>query len=269
MSADDENRFRPKPGRIRSDAPKLGKTKSFLTQAKKLARQHSNAHPKYAPRLGSRSASKSAAKGGKAPRTPGGPGVRRGRGAAFVRARTLSGGWRHSAPGMRRVVVKTRYVQQAGKNGKATAHLRYIQRDGTSLQSGQLSPAGQICRRSRRLRPTRQVTLQLRELNSPADLSLSATAEYVGRNQRLHLKWPNRERHPVSFTALRPPLVLGGRYFSARSESKNCSNCPRLCQPDFTEVVAPLQTPMSFNAMLGSANRTGSITLPSTTSLRP
>ena len=41
MSADDENRFRPKPGRIRSDAPKGGKTKSFLTQAKKIARQHS------------------------------------------------------------------------------------------------------------------------------------------------------------------------------------------------------------------------------------
>ena len=44
MSADDENRFRPKPGRIRSDVPKAGKAKSFLTQAKKLARQHSN-HP--------------------------------------------------------------------------------------------------------------------------------------------------------------------------------------------------------------------------------
>lgn len=143
MSADDENRFRPKPGRIRSDTPKVGKAKSFLTQAKKLARQHNNAHPKYAPRLGSRSAGKAAAKGSKTPRAPGGPGVRRGRGAAFVRARTLSGGWRHSAPGMRRVVVKTRYVQQAGKNGKAAAHLRYIQRDGTSRdgERGQLYSA--------------------------------------------------------------------------------------------------------------------------------
>src|SRR3546814_7588862 len=50
----------------------------------------------------------------------------------LFRSRTLSGGWKHSAPGVRRVVVKTRYVQQAGKNGKAAAHLRYIQRDGTS-----------------------------------------------------------------------------------------------------------------------------------------
>ncbi|AWC24840.1 hypothetical protein CO731_04331 [Aminobacter sp. MSH1] len=143
MNADDENRFRPKPGRIRSDTPKAGKAKSFLTQAKKLARQHSNTHPEYAPRLGSRTAAKSTAKGGKAAQASGGPGVRRGRGAAFVRARTLSGGWRHSAPGIRRVVVKTRYVQQAGKNGKAAAHLRYIQRDGTSRdgERGQLYSA--------------------------------------------------------------------------------------------------------------------------------
>ncbi|WP_370656153.1 relaxase/mobilization nuclease domain-containing protein [Paracoccus wurundjeri] len=128
MSADDENRFRPKPGRIRADTPKAGRTRSFLTQAKKLARQHSIAHPKYSPRLETRTA----AKGGKVSRSAKGPGVRRGRGATFVRARTLSGGWRHSAPGMRRVVVKTRYVKDAGRNGRSAAHLRYIQRDGTS-----------------------------------------------------------------------------------------------------------------------------------------
>ncbi|WP_094544681.1 relaxase/mobilization nuclease domain-containing protein [Brucella pseudogrignonensis] len=143
MSADDENRFRPKPGRIRSDTPKAGKAKSFLTQAKKLARQHSNAHPKYSPRFPSRSGANSAAKSGKGSRSTGGPGVRRGRGASFVRSRTLSGGWKHSTPGMRRVIVKTRYVQQAGKNGKAAAHLRYIQRDGTSRdgERGQLYSA--------------------------------------------------------------------------------------------------------------------------------
>src|SRR5690606_32786897 len=65
-------------------------------------------------------------------------GVQRGRGAAFVRARTLSDGWRHSASGMRRVVIQTRYVLQAGKDGKAVAHLRYIQRDG---ERGQLDSA--------------------------------------------------------------------------------------------------------------------------------
>jgi type IV secretory pathway VirD2 relaxase len=139
MSTDDENRFRPKPGRIRSDTPKAGKAKSFLTQAKKLARQQGNAHSRYSPRSGSGKAGKS----GKASPGAGGPGIKRGRGASFVRARSLSGGWRHSTAGVRRVVVKTRYVQQAGKHGKAAAHLRYIQRDGTSRdgERGQLYSA--------------------------------------------------------------------------------------------------------------------------------
>ncbi len=139
MSADDENRFRPKPGRIRSDTPKAGKAKSFLTQAKKLARQQGNAHSRSSPR----SSSGKAGKSGKASSGVGGPGIKRGRGASFVRARSLSGGWRHSTAGVRRVVVKTRYVQQAGKNGKAAAHLRYIQRDGTSRdgERGQLYSA--------------------------------------------------------------------------------------------------------------------------------
>ncbi len=136
MSADDENRFHPKPGRIRSDTPKA---RSFLTQAKKLARQQGNAHSRYSPRSGSGRAGKN----GKASSGAGGPGIKRGRGASFVRARGLSGGWRHSTAGVRRVVVKTRYVRQAGKNGKAAAHLRYFQRDGTSRdgERGQLYSA--------------------------------------------------------------------------------------------------------------------------------
>ena len=136
MSGDDENRFEPRPGAIRSDSPKAGKAKSFLSRAKKLARQHSNRPVRgaaRAPSSASRSASNSAGKGAKAAgRRAEGAGVRRGRGAAFVRARNLSGGWRHCTPGMRRVVVKTRYVRQAGRSGKGAAHLRYIQRDGTS-----------------------------------------------------------------------------------------------------------------------------------------
>ena len=142
MSADDEFRFRPKPGRIRADTPKAGKAKSFLTQAKKIARQHSNSPSRSPASSSSRSRSSSPTKGGKASRTSA-PGLKRGRGAAFVRARTLSGGWKHSTPGQRRVVVKTRYVQGAGKNGKSAAHLRYIQRDGTSRdgERGQLYSA--------------------------------------------------------------------------------------------------------------------------------
>lgn len=142
MSADDEFRFRPKPGRIRADTPKLGKAKSFLTQAKKIARQQSTSPSRSSAAASSRSRSSTSAKSGKASRTSA-PGLKRGRGAAFVRARTLSGGWKHSTPGQRRVVVKTRYVQGAGKNGKSAAHLRYIQRDGTSRdgERGQLYTA--------------------------------------------------------------------------------------------------------------------------------
>ncbi len=142
MSDDGEFRFRPKPGRIRADTPKLGRTKSFLTQAKKLARQQSNSPPRSSSQ---RARSQASTKSGKASRASGGPGLKRGRGAAFVRARTLSGGWKHSMPGQRRVVVKTRYVQGAGKNGKSAAHLRYIQRDGTSRdgERGQLYSASE------------------------------------------------------------------------------------------------------------------------------
>lgn len=145
MSDDEEFRFRARPGRVRADAPKLGKAKSFLTQAKKIARQQSNRLSRSSSPSSQRPRSQGVAKRGKSARTSGGPGLKRGRGAAFVRARTLSGGWRNSAPGARRVVVKTRYVQNAGRNGKSAAHLRYIQRDGTSREGerGQLYSAGE------------------------------------------------------------------------------------------------------------------------------
>jgi type IV secretory pathway VirD2 relaxase len=152
LSDDEEFRFRPRLGRVRADAPKLGKAKSFLSQAKKISRQHSNSPSRgfsssqsSSSPSSQRSRSQGVGKGAKASRTSSGPGLKRGRGAAFARARTLSGGWRHSAPGVRRVVVKTRYVQGAGKNGKSAAHLRYIQRDGTSREGerGQLYSAGE------------------------------------------------------------------------------------------------------------------------------
>lgn len=139
MSTDDEDHFRPRPGRIRSDARGGARTKSFFTKARKIVRQHSNAPPRSPSRISG------GVQRGTATRTrsTGGPGIRRGRGAAFVRARTLAGGWRHSQSGSRRVIVKTRFVPNAGKNGKGAAHLRYIQRDGTSREGerGQLYSA--------------------------------------------------------------------------------------------------------------------------------
>src|SRR5712675_833564 len=128
MSRDNEDRFRPRPGRIRSDARGGAATKSFFTRVRKIARQHGAGPP------GASAYRKSGGSGGRARGKVGaGRGVRRGRGAAFVRGRTLGErGWNHRQPGARRVMVKSRSVRGAGKNGRAAAHLRYIQRDGTS-----------------------------------------------------------------------------------------------------------------------------------------
>ena len=139
MSGDDENRFRPKPGRVRSDAPKAGQAKSFLSTVRKMTRQQQAAS--------GRSRSAKGGGPGRAAKGKGtissGRGVQRGRGATFVRARNLSNGWSHRQPGSRRVIVKSRSVWGAGKSGKAAAHLRYIQRDGTSREGerGQLYSA--------------------------------------------------------------------------------------------------------------------------------
>ncbi|WP_438382536.1 relaxase/mobilization nuclease domain-containing protein [Asaia sp. BMEF1] len=128
MSAGDDNRFRPRLGRIRADTPKVGRARSFLTKVRTVTRQQQAASggsgrlrrggPGHAPKGEGSIAS--------------GRGVRRGRGATFVRARNLSNGWSHRRPGSRRVIVKSRSVRAAGRNGKAAAHLRYIQRDGTA-----------------------------------------------------------------------------------------------------------------------------------------
>ncbi len=137
MSADDENRFQPKPGRIRSDTPRGGKTRSFLTQAKKIARQQR----RTSPRVGFGTAAFTpAAPAGSHVVLSSGKGVKRGRGAVFVRTRNLGGGWNHRQPGARRVIVLQRYILHPGKTRKAQAHLRYIQRDGTSRdgERGQL-----------------------------------------------------------------------------------------------------------------------------------
>ena len=129
MSADDENRFRPKPGRIRSDTPKAGKTKSFFTQVRKITRQHQAAASRD-PSMPS--SARPSSSGRSRAVVASGKGVKRGRGASFVRARNISGNWHHRQPGSRRVIVKQRSVRAALKGGRARAHLRYVQRDGTS-----------------------------------------------------------------------------------------------------------------------------------------
>ena len=145
MSGDDESRFLPKPGRIRSDVPKAGKAKSFLTQAKKLARQHSNSPSRsssFASRTSSSPSSGSAGKSGNASRAGKGPGVKRGRGAAFVRARTLSGGWRHSAAGVERVDDGEGFCAE-GEEDMSLRRVSYGQRvrKGTDARADSQSPA--------------------------------------------------------------------------------------------------------------------------------
>ncbi|MFC0305702.1 relaxase/mobilization nuclease domain-containing protein [Rhizorhabdus histidinilytica] len=137
--SDDDDRFRPRPGRIRSQGAKAGQAKSFLSKVRKLARQQQAATGR----------SRTAKGGGPGRSANGrsvvasGRGVQRGRGASFVRARNLSNGWSHRQPGSRRVIVKSRSVRAPGRSGKAAAHLRYIQRDGTARdgERGQLYSA--------------------------------------------------------------------------------------------------------------------------------
>jgi type IV secretory pathway VirD2 relaxase len=127
MSQDDEDHFRPRPGRIRSDARGGAATRSFFTRVRKIARRHG------AGQLGTPAHAKSNGTGRARGKVGAGRGVRRGRGAAFIRGRALGGReWSHRQPGARRIIVKSRSVRAAGKNGRAAAHLRYIQRDGTS-----------------------------------------------------------------------------------------------------------------------------------------
>lgn len=141
MIGDDDGRFRPRPGRVRSDAPKAGRAKSFLSQVRKVTRQQQAASPRGRSANGGSSYRSTNGKS----LVASGRGVQRGRGAAFVRARNLSNGWSHRQAGSRRVVVKVRHIRAAGRNGKGAAHLRYIQRDGTSRdgERGRLYSAGE------------------------------------------------------------------------------------------------------------------------------
>ncbi len=128
MRTGDDNRFRPRLGRIRTDTPKVGRARSFLTKVRTVTRQQQAASGGSGRPVGGGPSHAPSGEGSIAS----GRGVRRGRGATFVRARNLSNGWSHRRPGSRRVIVKSRSVRAAGRNGKAAAHLRYIQRDGTA-----------------------------------------------------------------------------------------------------------------------------------------
>jgi hypothetical protein len=141
MSADDENRFRPKPGRIRSDAPKArqgqelshaGEEDRAPAQQQPVAdRRRAQARPRP-PRAARRRARLEgrASNGADAARPSCAPAPCR---AAGVTARPECAA-SSSKPATSRARART---------GRAAAHLRYIQRDGTSRdgERGQLYSA--------------------------------------------------------------------------------------------------------------------------------
>ena len=119
MATDDEYRFKPKLGKIRSRGDR--KAKTYLQRVVHSA-------------------------------SLAGPGFRRSGGLAFSGARIgRGGGWgagsavrRGRITGRRRVIVKTRLVKLRGQGiGAAKAHLKYIQRDGVTRdgEPGQLYDA--------------------------------------------------------------------------------------------------------------------------------
>ncbi len=138
MAQDDDAAFRPRVGRLRSKGGATRGRVDFLAGIRTQVRKLSLSPGK---RGGSGSGggdgrrssvgSGATSRAGNASRSGSTRGVGRGSGASFVRARGITG-WRHQVPGSRRVTVKARVVRQAGKGGGAAAHLRYIQRDGTS-----------------------------------------------------------------------------------------------------------------------------------------
>src|SRR5258708_37329224 len=118
MSQDDEDRFRPRLGRIRSDARSGAATKSFFTRVRKIARQHGAGPP---------GASAHRTSGGGGGRGRGQGGVRRGGGAALVRGRTLGGRGRgRPPPGPPRVNLKKPPRPAGRAKARATPPLRLI-----------------------------------------------------------------------------------------------------------------------------------------------
>src|SRR5258707_1783944 len=108
MSRDNEDRFRPRPGRIRSDARGGAATKSFFTRVRKIARQHGAGPP------GASAYRTSGGAGGPARRKGGGRG---GGGAALVPGRTLGGrGGGHPQPGGPRRMGQSPPGPAAGPN---------------------------------------------------------------------------------------------------------------------------------------------------------
>jgi type IV secretory pathway VirD2 relaxase len=126
MSRDDSFDFHPKPGRVRDRGGRTGhRARSFVTQVMAAAAK-ANGGPLAPSQLRGQRAGTVRAR----PRK--GRCCRIGRGQAVADRLKLTAGERARGKGMRRVVVKARIVRLKRGSRAADAHVRYLQRDGTT-----------------------------------------------------------------------------------------------------------------------------------------
>jgi type IV secretory pathway VirD2 relaxase len=132
MSRDDASDFRPRTGRIRDHGRAgAGRSQSFVAQVTKAAAKANGGPLTQAQLSGGKRRGVSAGKGRCS---------RIGRGQTVADSLKRQAAERSPSRRQRRVVVKARIVRHRAGSGAAGAHLRYIQRDGTTRdgERGQL-----------------------------------------------------------------------------------------------------------------------------------
>jgi hypothetical protein len=127
MSHDDASDLHPRPGRIRDRGSRAGRrSASFVNQVLKAAAR-ANGGPLTAAQM-----RRDGGRGSGGNRPGKGRCCRIGRGQAAADRLKHSAEQRGSSERMRRVVVKARIVRLKRTSKGADAHLRYLQRDGTT-----------------------------------------------------------------------------------------------------------------------------------------
>jgi hypothetical protein len=128
MSHDDGVNFRPRPGRIRDRSARATvRSRSFLSQAMEAAAKAKGGPVKLGEMCGERRSVQTRPRKGKCSRI--------GRGQAAADRLKLAAGRRGPGERMRRVIVKARIVRLKIGSRAADAHVRYLQRDGTTRDS--------------------------------------------------------------------------------------------------------------------------------------
>ena len=137
MMYDDPFDFRPRPGRVRNRGGRGSDSRSFLTQVMRAATKANGGPLKPARMRGER-------RSGARKRPGKGRCSRIGRGQAAADRLKRMAAERRPVERMRRVVVKARIVRLKVGSRAADAHVRYLQRDGTTRdgERGRLYGAG-------------------------------------------------------------------------------------------------------------------------------